>query len=456
MNTRQKVLEDALKCVNGEREKQYGNPEDNFKRIAKRWSLYLTELYEDEGVVIELDPIDVARMMIEFKLARANGPKDKLDNYIDMIGYSACAAEIFENGNEDKTDEYAKNPYSYYHDKLLHYVSIKHKDIPLEIDKLKEYNRKLPRELSDLLHQAAEDCVSEGKYGGLKLLDYYKEIDKLFEKYKPEIAESKTAGSRSCSKKASDNIRGFLKNLVEMADECKECDYAEKCIGTGVCLKDTEKKCLKDKPDYKCNRNDCGQFDACMAAYQHYICNKTKETSEAIDKYIYSAVYPRMNGKAIKQDTYSYYHDKLSHYVSVKAKEEHVSLENLKDINREFPRELFKYLDLAATDCVINGKKVRDCYEEIDELFEKYRSDILAQKFMKTCNSFWEAYANVSDYITSSSRKANVNPVDVVHCLVENEHTPSEMAALLMDNKLGFDDVASYVDDAINEVKKEV
>lgn len=262
MNTRQKVLEDALKCVNGEREKQYGNPEDNFRRIAKRWSLYLTELYEDEGVVIELDPIDVARMMIEFKLARANGPKDKLDNYIDMIGYSACAAEIFENSNEDKTDEYAKNPYSYYH-------------------------------------------------------------------------------------------------------------------------------------------------------------------------------------------------DKLSHYVYVKAKEEHISLENLKDINREFPRELFKYLDLAATDCVIYGKKVRDCYEEIDELFEKYRPDIFTQKFMKACNSSWEAYANVSDYITSSSRKADVNPVDVVNRLVENEHAPTAMANLLMAGKLGFDDIAADIEDAINEVKKE-
>ena len=324
MNTREKVLKEALNCVNGEREKQYGNPEYNFKRIAKRWSLYLTKLYEDEGVVIELNPIDVARMMIEFKLARANGPKDKLDNYVDTIGYATCAAEILERDEE---------------------------------------------------------------------LSY------TFERVAP---------------------------------------------GTVANKEDFEKRYNCEEPNYKCNRKDCGQFDACMTAYQHYICNKTKEASEVIDKYMCE-----------QKDPYSYAHDKLANYVETKAKEEHVPLDNLKSINRKFPRELSDYLDQASTDCVINGKKFLDCYKEIDELFEKYRPDIFAQKFMKACNSSWKAYANVSDYITSSSRKANVNLVDVVNRLIENEHAPTAMANLLMDGKLGFDDVASYVDDAINEVKKE-
>jgi hypothetical protein len=97
MNTRERVLKEALNCVNGEREKQYGSPEDNFSRIADLWSVYLTSLFEDEKIVVDIDPIDVAKMMILFKIARSNGDKDKLDNYVDMIGYGACAAEIFEN-----------------------------------------------------------------------------------------------------------------------------------------------------------------------------------------------------------------------------------------------------------------------------------------------------------------------------------------------------------------------
>lgn len=190
MNVREKVLKEALKCVNGEREKQYGSPEDNFRRIADLWSTYLTSLFEDEEIVIDIDPIDVAKMMILFKIARSNGDKDKLDNYVDILGYGACAAEIFEN--------------------------------------------------------------SEAR-------------DKVLKK-KEELG-------------------------VQLADECKECDYAEKCIETGVCLKEKEKEWFngcgfkKDKPDDKCNRKDCGlKFDSCMAAFQHYMYNKTKETREAIDE----------------------------------------------------------------------------------------------------------------------------------------------------------------------------
>ncbi len=98
MNTREKVLRDALKCVNGEREKQYGSPEDNFERIARLWSAYLTNEYGEETYV---DSSDVAKMMILFKIGRTQGPADKLDNYVDILGYGACAAEIFENPNEE-------------------------------------------------------------------------------------------------------------------------------------------------------------------------------------------------------------------------------------------------------------------------------------------------------------------------------------------------------------------
>ena len=212
MNTREKVLKEALNCVNGEREKQYGNPEDNFRRIADFWGLYLTTLFEDTGVVVELDPKDVAIMMILFKIARSLGDQDKLDNYVDMIGYAACGAEIFERSEEDSKkveecvensesilDRFAdlvnarvrkkteakclldqKDPYSYVNDKLSNYVSVKAMEEHVPLEKLKDVNHKFSKELSDYLFQAATDCVENGK----QFLDCYKEIDELFAKYK--------------------------------------------------------------------------------------------------------------------------------------------------------------------------------------------------------------------------------------------------------------------------------
>lgn len=186
MNTREKVLKEALSCVNGEREKQYGNPENNFQRIADFWGLYLTTLFEGTNVVIELDPKDVAVMMILFKIARSLGDEDKLDNYVDIIGYAACGAEIFEKDESEDDDglmleKIAHDPYSYYHGMMTDYAIIKAKEkhISLEVDDLKKINRKFLRELADYLHDAAEDCVINGK----RLFDCYNEIDELFDKY---------------------------------------------------------------------------------------------------------------------------------------------------------------------------------------------------------------------------------------------------------------------------------
>ncbi len=228
MNTREKVLKEALNCVNGEREKQYGNPEDNFRRIADLWSVYLTSLFEDEKIVVEIDPIDVAKMMILFKIARSNGDKDKLDNYVDIIGYGACAAEIFES----------------------------------------------------------------------------------------ETEESKVAESRSCSKKASDNIMDFFERVAP---------------GT-VINKEEFKKCMCE--------NNC-------------------------------------------------------------------------DGNR------------------IKGNPPKN----------KYNS--------------WQAYTNIATHIALKSSRANIDPFDVVDRLIRKGNAPTDMAALLQDGKLNFDDIASYVEDTINELKQE-
>lgn len=41
MNKREECLRKSCEIVNGQREKSYGTPENNFKVIAEMWSAYL-------------------------------------------------------------------------------------------------------------------------------------------------------------------------------------------------------------------------------------------------------------------------------------------------------------------------------------------------------------------------------------------------------------------------------
>lgn len=65
---RDEILETAAKIVTGGRNKQYGEPEDNFAVIAEYWSTYLSQ--HNGGRVILLTPMDVATMMALFKIGR--------------------------------------------------------------------------------------------------------------------------------------------------------------------------------------------------------------------------------------------------------------------------------------------------------------------------------------------------------------------------------------------------
>lgn len=90
--TRKEILDAALKCVNGDRDEQYGSPERSFDAIAKYWNVYLQECVEDGTVVLEAS--DVAAMMSLFKIARISTGQAKDDNWIDLAGYAACGGEI--------------------------------------------------------------------------------------------------------------------------------------------------------------------------------------------------------------------------------------------------------------------------------------------------------------------------------------------------------------------------
>lgn len=81
-NLRGTILLDALRTINGERQNDYGDPEDSFNVIARLWSVYLDT---------EIMPANVAHMMILLKIARG---MRKRDNWIDIAGYAALGYEL--------------------------------------------------------------------------------------------------------------------------------------------------------------------------------------------------------------------------------------------------------------------------------------------------------------------------------------------------------------------------
>lgn len=90
---RDEILETAAKIVTGGKNKQYGEPEDNFAVIAEYWSTYLSR--HNSGRMILLTPMDVATMMVLFKMGRITTAGEfTADSYVDCAGYAAIAGEM--------------------------------------------------------------------------------------------------------------------------------------------------------------------------------------------------------------------------------------------------------------------------------------------------------------------------------------------------------------------------
>lgn len=85
MVSREDVLQKAISTVCVDRERQYGNPEDNFVLIARLWGEYLD---------ITVRAKDVAAMMILLKIARVKTGGFNFDNYVDIAGYAACGGAV--------------------------------------------------------------------------------------------------------------------------------------------------------------------------------------------------------------------------------------------------------------------------------------------------------------------------------------------------------------------------
>lgn len=85
--TRKRVLREAEKCVCGQREQDYGTPEDSFQKIGTFWTAYL-------NYAVKIDAEDVAAMMALLKIARISENPQHMDNWVDGCGYFACGGEI--------------------------------------------------------------------------------------------------------------------------------------------------------------------------------------------------------------------------------------------------------------------------------------------------------------------------------------------------------------------------
>ena len=95
--TRKYILQEAEKCVCGDRDLKYSTPENSFKAIASMWNSYLYA----KGLIVNnsdkwkgIMPEDVAAMMVLFKMARVATGSYTADSWIDAAGYAACGGEI--------------------------------------------------------------------------------------------------------------------------------------------------------------------------------------------------------------------------------------------------------------------------------------------------------------------------------------------------------------------------
>lgn len=82
---RAEILHAAESCICGQREQDYGSPEDNFGTIAQMWTAYTGTL---------ITALDVAMMMCLLKIARIKNGGGTGDSFVDLAGYAACGGEI--------------------------------------------------------------------------------------------------------------------------------------------------------------------------------------------------------------------------------------------------------------------------------------------------------------------------------------------------------------------------
>ena len=89
MKTREHLLNEAEKLINGPRAKEYGPAKLNHQRIADIWTILL-----QKKLSAEITPEEVVACMVGLKVARLAEDISKDDSWTDIIGYAALGGEI--------------------------------------------------------------------------------------------------------------------------------------------------------------------------------------------------------------------------------------------------------------------------------------------------------------------------------------------------------------------------
>lgn len=101
---RRDLLEEAADLIDGDRDKDYGSPTDNFEVIAALWTARFKHKLKDGETFTAADYADA---MILAKVAR-NVQNAKRDNWADIAGYAGCGYETTLPKLEPKKPQFAR------------------------------------------------------------------------------------------------------------------------------------------------------------------------------------------------------------------------------------------------------------------------------------------------------------------------------------------------------------
>lgn len=86
---RVQALDQASALINGDRDKEYGDPKENFDRFRAMVNAFLGKRIEGG-----LTATDVSAVLSMLKLSRLAHDPNKLDSWRDLVGYGALGFEM--------------------------------------------------------------------------------------------------------------------------------------------------------------------------------------------------------------------------------------------------------------------------------------------------------------------------------------------------------------------------
>lgn len=123
--TRKEILEAAEKCVCGQREEDYGTPEDSFGLIAELWTPVIRTCCVPPETDVRVLPETVALMMVLLKVARLMGNLEHMDSWVDLAGYAACGGEVAMKYQDDENKTWASDVYEEHRKALRKFNAIR-------------------------------------------------------------------------------------------------------------------------------------------------------------------------------------------------------------------------------------------------------------------------------------------------------------------------------------------